>query len=67
MSPLKKSPTIRRKSDLAGFLTGFAVVVGERIEFWAYDPGVLTVKQRKLLCITAWKKFSVEVKKTSNG
>lgn len=58
--------------SLSHWLIGFAVVMrdlysGQSIEFWKYDPALLTVKQRKAIGVIGWKKICVAAKEGDNG
>lgn len=57
-------PNLYKVNDV---LHGFAVRINERVEYWAYDPGVLTRAQQKKLGIIGWKKIAVRVKERTRG
>ena len=52
-------------------LTGWAVRFGNDtfhyVEYWHYDPAILTKKQLKTLGILSWKKINIAVKGSDRG
>lgn len=55
---------------LAPILVGYAVRFSggfHKVEYWQYDPAMLTKRQLKQLNIQGWKKFSIAVKDTDRG
>lgn len=58
---------------LIGHLSGFGVTMknlhsnGYRSEYWAYDPYVLSQKQRKMLGVIAWRPIRMNIYEGDNG
>lgn len=68
LDALRFSPASKYTAKIKHQLTAFAVLlVPRRIEYWIYEPAILTKAQRKKLGVIGWKKFTIKVKEGDRG
>lgn len=65
---ISNSPKPLKKLKWKPMLRGFAVLFTDgRVEYWVYDPAILTNKQRKRISIAAWKKIELKISGKDRG